>query len=141
MNQRIKVKLSKCPAFKFKPQLVNDSSHQTKELTTWFLNLPLDESIDNKRHKIWSSNPRPHEAQLEDQKPRKAQEGHIEEEKAAKPTKDMKSGNLSQNVKEELRKAKEELRIAQEYKRLTKLKNSPWMKLLLTLSMYAFPLR
>jgi hypothetical protein len=37
----------------------------------------------------------------------------------------MKSGNLSQNVKEELRKAKEELRIAQEYKRLTKLKNSP----------------
>jgi hypothetical protein len=36
--------------------------NQTKELTTWFLNLPIDESIDNKRHKVWSSNPIPHEA-------------------------------------------------------------------------------
>jgi hypothetical protein len=26
--------------------------NQTKELTTWFLNLPLDESIDNKRKKF-----------------------------------------------------------------------------------------
>jgi hypothetical protein len=42
--------------------------YQTKEHTTWFLNLPLDESIDNKRHKVLSSNPRPHEAQVEDQK-------------------------------------------------------------------------
>jgi hypothetical protein len=25
---------------------------QTKELTTWFLNLPLDESIDNKSPKF-----------------------------------------------------------------------------------------
>jgi hypothetical protein len=41
---------------------------QTKELTTWFLNLPLDESIDNKKHKVWSSNPKPCEAQIEDQK-------------------------------------------------------------------------
>jgi hypothetical protein len=47
--------------------------NQTKEHITWFLNLPLDESIDNKKHKVWSSNPKPHEAQLEDQKPRKAQ--------------------------------------------------------------------
>jgi hypothetical protein len=39
---------------------------QTKVLITWFLNLSLDESIDNKRHKIWSSNPRPNKAQLED---------------------------------------------------------------------------
>jgi hypothetical protein len=42
--------------------------NQTKELTTSFLNLPLDESIDNKKHKVWSSNPRSHEAQLEDSK-------------------------------------------------------------------------
>jgi hypothetical protein len=41
---------------------------QTKDLTTWFLNLLLDESIDNKRHKVRSLNPRPHEARLEDQK-------------------------------------------------------------------------
>jgi hypothetical protein len=26
--------------------------NQTKEQTTWFLNLPLDESIDNKRRKV-----------------------------------------------------------------------------------------
>jgi hypothetical protein len=26
--------------------------NQTKELTTWFLNLPLDDSIDNKRTKF-----------------------------------------------------------------------------------------
>jgi hypothetical protein len=36
--------------------------------------------------------PRPHEAQLEDQKPRKAQEGHLEEGKTASPIKCMKSG-------------------------------------------------
>jgi hypothetical protein len=42
--------------------------NQTKEWITWFLNLPLDESIDNKMHKIWISNPRLHEAHLEDTK-------------------------------------------------------------------------
>jgi hypothetical protein len=46
--------------------------NQTKELTTWFLNLPLDEYIDIKKHMVWISNPRPHEGQLEDQKLRKA---------------------------------------------------------------------
>jgi hypothetical protein len=40
--------------------------NQTMELTTWFLNLRPDESIDNKKHKVWSSNPKPYEAQLED---------------------------------------------------------------------------
>jgi hypothetical protein len=34
--------------------LANSMTHhnQTKELTTWFLNLPLDESIDNKSTKF-----------------------------------------------------------------------------------------
>jgi hypothetical protein len=63
-------------------------------------------------------NPRPHKAQLEDQRPRKAQKDHLEEGKAAIPTKDMKRGKPSQNGKDELRKA-------QKYKKLTKLKNSP----------------
>jgi hypothetical protein len=45
--------------------------NQTKELTSWFLNLPLDEFIDNKMHKVSSSNPRPLKAQLEDQKDKK----------------------------------------------------------------------
>jgi hypothetical protein len=26
--------------------------NQTMELAVWFLNLPLDESIDNKKHKV-----------------------------------------------------------------------------------------
>jgi hypothetical protein len=26
--------------------------NQIKELTTWFLNLPVDESIDNKKYKV-----------------------------------------------------------------------------------------
>jgi hypothetical protein len=36
--------------------------NQTKELTTWFLNLPFDESIDDKKHKVWSriQNPMKH---------------------------------------------------------------------------------
>jgi hypothetical protein len=56
-------------------------------------------------------NPKPHGAQLEE-KPRKAEEGHLEEGKVTK------SGKAKQNDKEELRKA-------QDHKKLTKLKNSP----------------
>jgi hypothetical protein len=37
-------------------------------------------------------NLRPHEAQLEDQKQKKAQEGHLEERKNAKPIDGLKSG-------------------------------------------------
>jgi hypothetical protein len=49
-------------------------------------------------------NPRPHEAQLEDPKrSRKAQEGHLEEEKPQNPIKGTKSGKAKQNGKEELR--------------------------------------
>jgi hypothetical protein len=61
-------------------------------------------------------NPRPHKSTT--RRPRKAQEGHLEEGKSAKLIKGMKSGKPSQNGKEELRKA-------QKHKKLTKLKNSP----------------
>jgi hypothetical protein len=59
--------------------------NQTKELITWFLNLPLDESIDNKSMNFesktpWSTARRP-------KKTRKAQEGHLKEGKPQKPTK------------------------------------------------------
>jgi hypothetical protein len=40
-----------------------------------------------------------HEAQLEDQKPKKTQEGHLEEEKITKPTNGTKSGKLSKKTK------------------------------------------
>jgi hypothetical protein len=44
-------------------------------------------------------NPRHNEAQLEDQKPRKAQEGHLGEGKIAKPTKGTKSNKPSKMAK------------------------------------------
>jgi hypothetical protein len=44
-------------------------------------------------------NPRPHEAQLEDQKAKKAKEDHLVQGKAVRPTKGMKSGKPSQNGK------------------------------------------
>jgi hypothetical protein len=56
------LKIPALRAFILDPQNVPDSNlnltksmthhNQTKELTTWFLNLPLDESIDNKKHKV-----------------------------------------------------------------------------------------
>jgi hypothetical protein len=67
-DTRIKVKQLKCLIFEFKHWHVNDSSQSNQELTTWFLNLSLDESIDNKKYKVFSSNPQPREAQLDDQK-------------------------------------------------------------------------
>jgi hypothetical protein len=44
-------------------------------------------------------NSRPHEAQLEDQKPKKAQEGHLGEEKTTKPTNGKKSGKPKEKAK------------------------------------------
>jgi hypothetical protein len=41
-----------------------------------------------------------HETQLEDQKIRKAQDGHLEEGKTAKPANGMKSGKPSKKGKE-----------------------------------------
>jgi hypothetical protein len=46
----------------------------------------------------WSTARRP-------KKPRKTQEGHLEEGKSQKPTKGTKCGKVKQNGKEELRKA------------------------------------
>jgi hypothetical protein len=44
-------------------------------------------------------NPRPHEAQLQDQKPNKAREGHLEEGKTAKPTNGTKSSKPKKKAK------------------------------------------
>jgi hypothetical protein len=73
--------------------------NQTKELTTWFLNFSLDESIDNKSTKF--------ESQIQDRmkhtymtkSQRKAQEGHLEEGEAARPTKDTKSGKTTKRAR------------------------------------------
>jgi hypothetical protein len=61
-------------------------------------------------------------------KPRKAQEGHLKEGNATRPTRDTKSGKAKQNDNKELIKS-------QDHKKLTKLKNSPLNQTPLTLSM------
>jgi hypothetical protein len=77
--------------------------NQTKELTTWFLNLPLDESIDNKMYKDWSSNPRLHEAQLEDQKPTKSSRRSFRRRKTAKANKRHKKRQNHEKTKKSLK--------------------------------------
>jgi hypothetical protein len=73
--------------------------NQTKELATLFLNLPLDESIDNKKHKVWSLNPIPHEAQLEDQMAKKGSRRSSRRRKNRKANKRHKSGKTKEKSK------------------------------------------
>jgi hypothetical protein len=68
---KIKVKQTNHPGFEFKHRQVNDSSQSSQGTDHLVSQSPIDESIDNKRHKVLSSNPRPHEALLEDQKVKK----------------------------------------------------------------------
>jgi hypothetical protein len=104
--------------------------NQIKELTTWFLNLPLDESIDNKRHKVWSSNLRPHEAQLEDQKIKKNLRKSSRRSKIAKA-----------NKRHEKRQSHEKSKKSSKSKQKLKINTPPEIKLPLILSMQALPLR
>jgi flagellar biosynthesis GTPase FlhF len=99
-------------------------TYKTKVLTTWFLNLFLDESIDNKKDKVWNLNPRPHEAQLEDQKPRKSLRRSSRRRKSRKTNKIIKSGKASQNSKEELRKAQNQNKTSN---KSSNSKNSSWI--------------
>jgi hypothetical protein len=78
-------------------------------------------------------------------KPRKAQEGHLEEENPQKPTTGKKSGKAKQNGKKELRwaqRSKKGSKSTQNLKRARKAQkqHSPWNQLPLTLSMQALPL-
>jgi hypothetical protein len=92
------------------------------------------------KHKVWSSNPRPHEAQLEDLKSHeKAQEGYLEEGKPQKSANGMKSGKAKQNGKEELRKAQKSKKNSNQGK--SSKSTLLWNQLPLTLSMQALPLR
>jgi hypothetical protein len=79
--------------------------NQTKELTTWFVNLTPDESNNNKKHKVWSLNPRPPEAQLEDQKSQEKIKKSSRRGKSHKTNERHEKRQTKQNNKEELRKA------------------------------------
>jgi hypothetical protein len=60
--------------------------------------LPLDEYIDNTKAKSLNFEFKTHEAQLEDQKSRKVQEYHLEEEKTTKPANGTKSDKPSKKA-------------------------------------------
>jgi flagellum-specific peptidoglycan hydrolase FlgJ len=85
--------------------------NQTKELTSWFLNLLLDAFIDNKKHKVLSSNPRAHESNLEDWKAKKSSKRSSRRRK-----------NRKANKRHEKRQTKEK---SKEKLKIKKLKTSP----------------
>jgi hypothetical protein len=77
--------------------------NQTKVLTTWFLNLPLDEYIDNTKAQSLNFESNRHEAPLEDQKPKKRSS---RERKNRKANKWHNKRQTKQNGKKELKKHK-----------------------------------
>jgi hypothetical protein len=81
--------------------------NQTKEHTTWFLNLPLDESIDNKSTKfeVWIKT---HEAQLEDPKSQKSSRRSSRRGKTAKANKWHEKRQNQVKWQERARKSSEE---------------------------------
>jgi hypothetical protein len=123
--------------------------NQTKELITWFLNLPLDVSSDNKNAKFKGRIQDPMKHSYKTKSQWKAQECHVEEGKPQKPANSTKSGKVKQNGKKELRKphrSKKSSKPRQKLKINTKAQkaqnqHSPWNQLHLTLSMQALPLR
>jgi hypothetical protein len=109
----------KISEFKFKPRQDNYSSQiKPQYWPLGFSIAPLMSTLTTQRHKIWILNPRPHEAQLEDQKPKKSSR------KSSRRRKDRKA-----NKWQEKWQTKE------------KSKKSSNSKLPLTLSMQALPIR
>jgi hypothetical protein len=110
-NTRIKVKLPKYLRFKFKHRQVNDPSqsnqgtdHLVSQSPPWWVHWQQKAQRFKFECKTpWSIARRP-------KKPRKAQEGHLEEEKAVRPTKGTESSKSSKNVTKELKKAQSQNR-------------------------------
>jgi hypothetical protein len=76
--------------------------NQTNKLTTWFLNLPLDESIDNKgtKFEVQIQDPMKHSLKIEKAKKSSRRSSR------RRPANDTKSGKAKKNGKEELEKLK-----------------------------------
>jgi hypothetical protein len=79
--------------------------NQTKELTTWFLNLPLMSPLTTKAQSLKFKSKTPWSTARRPKKPRKAQEGHLKYGKPQKPANGTKNGKAKPNCKDELRKA------------------------------------
>jgi hypothetical protein len=116
-------------------------TYQTKVLTTWFLNLPLDESIDNKKTQSlkfesktpWSTTRRPKSQE-------KLKKGYLEEGTTTRPTKAQKVANQAK-LQRRAKKSSKPKQNEQEKLKLKKTQNSPWNKLPLINSMQVLPLR
>jgi hypothetical protein len=109
-NKGNSIEPRKCLGFEFKHQHFNDSSqlnqetdHLVSQSPPWWFHWQQKAQSLNFKYKT-------HEAQLEDQNPIKAQEGHLKEGKPAKSTKGTKSDKPSQNDKEKLRKTQNQNR-------------------------------
>jgi hypothetical protein len=72
---------------------------QTMVLTTWFLNLPLDEYIDNTKVQSLKFEFKTHEAQLKDKKPKERSRRPSRERKNHKASKCHKKWQTKQNGK------------------------------------------
>jgi hypothetical protein len=79
--------------------------NQTNVLITWFLNLSLDEYIDNTKTQSLNFESKTHEAQLKDQKPKKNPRRTSRRMKNHKASKSHKERQAKENGKKGLRKA------------------------------------
>jgi hypothetical protein len=70
-QNNIKVKPMNRPRFEFKPYQANDSSQSNQRIDHLVSQSPPWWIHWQQKHKVWSSNPRPHEAHVEDQKRKK----------------------------------------------------------------------
>jgi hypothetical protein len=97
---KVHVRLLKCHRFEFKPWHVNDSSHikprywaPSFSISPWWVHWQQKaQSLKFESKTPWSTTRRP-------KSQRKAQEGHLEEGKTTKPTKDTKSGKPNKMAK------------------------------------------
>jgi hypothetical protein len=75
------------PGFQFNHRQVNDSSQSNQGIDHLIFQSPPWWVHWQQKHKVWSLNPRPHEAQLEDQKPTKSSRRSSRRRKTAKANK------------------------------------------------------
>jgi hypothetical protein len=85
--------------------------NQTKVLTTWFLNLPLDEYIDNTKAQSLNFKSKTYEALLDDQKPTKGSKRSSRRRKKIQIQQKTREAANQEKGKTELRNSKSRLNL------------------------------
>jgi hypothetical protein len=99
-----RVEPPKFSGFKFKPRQVNYSSQiKPRYCLLDFSISPLISTLTTQRHKVWILNLRPHEAQLEDQKPKKSSRRSSRRRKNRKTNKWQEKRQTKEKHKERLK--------------------------------------